>query len=177
MSIRSRFSVAKAVYTAFFCRLSLSVTNRASRSCPDISFRKAKSHMVASYHCTADRTSDAEDERHTRLIVLDSQKIQRGHRVSSLVFQTSDSTTLTLPVVQIAEGTVLKYRQVLDTWSILEDDPVLLGVLESRVCSLRVQDGRCHKLTRQRRRFPRQVRAELGRRIANGPDDLTIIGH
>jgi hypothetical protein len=97
--------------------------------------------------------------------------------VSSLVRQTSDSTTLTFPVVQIAEGTVMKHRKVLDTSSILEDDSVLLGVLESLVCSLRVQDARCHKLTRQRRRFPGQVRAELGRRIANGPDDRTIIGY
>jgi hypothetical protein len=84
---------------------------------------------------------------------------------------------LVLPVVQIAERTVMKHRQALDTSSILEDDSVLLGVLGSRVCSLRVQDGRCHKLTRQRRSFPRQVRAELGRPIVNGPDDRAIIGH
>jgi hypothetical protein len=34
----------------------------------------------------------------------------RGHRVSSLVRLTSDSTTLTRPVVHIAEGTVMKHR-------------------------------------------------------------------
>jgi hypothetical protein len=104
-------------------------------------------------------------------------KDPRGHCVSSLVCQTSDSTTLTLPVVPIAERTVMKHNYVLETSSILEDYSVHLGILESRVCSLRVQDGRCHKLARQRRRFSRQVRAELGRRIANGPDDRTIIGH
>jgi hypothetical protein len=37
-------------------------------------------------------------------------KDPRGHRVSSLVCQTSDSTTLILPVVQIAEKTVMKHR-------------------------------------------------------------------
>jgi hypothetical protein len=37
-------------------------------------------------------------------------KDPRGHRVSSLVRQASDSTTLTLPVVQIAEGTVMRHR-------------------------------------------------------------------
>jgi hypothetical protein len=37
-------------------------------------------------------------------------KDPRGHRVSSIVRQTSDSTTLTLPVILIAEGTVMKYR-------------------------------------------------------------------
>jgi hypothetical protein len=42
--------------------------------------------------------------------VLDSSRFPKdltGHRVSSLVCQTSDSTTLTLPVVQIAERTVM----------------------------------------------------------------------
>jgi hypothetical protein len=34
----------------------------------------------------------------------------RGHRVSSLVRQTSFSTTLNLPVVKIAERTVMKHR-------------------------------------------------------------------
>jgi hypothetical protein len=37
-------------------------------------------------------------------------KDPRGHRVSSLVCQTRLSTTLTLPVVQFAEGTVMKHR-------------------------------------------------------------------
>jgi hypothetical protein len=76
ISNRSRFSVGKAVDTAFCFRPSLSVTNSASKSYPDISFHKAKSHTAASYPFTADGTSDAEDERHTRLIVLDSPKIQ-----------------------------------------------------------------------------------------------------
>jgi hypothetical protein len=59
--------------------------------------------MVASYPSTADRTSDAEDELHA-LDCSGFPKDLRGHRVSSLVRQTSDSTTLTLPVAQIAEG-------------------------------------------------------------------------
>jgi hypothetical protein len=83
MSIRIRYSVGKAVDTAFCCRFSLSVTNSASRSCPDISFHNAKSLMIASYPSTADRSSDAEDERHTRLIVLDPQMIQEATEVQS----------------------------------------------------------------------------------------------